>query len=517
LKRAAGLLLWIAAQLAAADLVSHERAGNRVVLRVSDGEADIEWLSESTFRFRRVWSGSLSAASARAEVTFTLQDEPAAVLMTTEHLRLRVLKRGLLLEASNQHGTPLLADAAETRRHAGEIVVERRAPEGIRYYGLGPRTEETLDARGLLIRPGTPFLISSAGYGEYHRAPGTYSFDLAKERSDRYKVTARGASRLDFSFYYGPNPKDVFEEHLSVQGAIPSVSPSRLRAVTRQSLPSGAWMPPASLPLANYVRSIVHASMSAALLPVFDVGAFEGPLAERAAQIGAIAPLVMNGRRDGRLIPFLLTYTEEAKDRGFPVIRAMPVQYPRDTEAGCCADQFMLGDELLIAPILTAESKRSVYLPMGFWTHWRSGEEHKGRQTITVNAAADELPMFVKNGAILPLLQPDSAIDLHYFPKLAAEFFIYEYDIGDYTQVHAAPAARDMRLEIETKKARAYRWFVHHIAKPSRLVSGEREYVEVKAREQLREGAWHWDAQSRRLAVHVKAAPDAAHVVNISF
>jgi len=50
------------------------------------------------------------------------------------------------------------------------------------------------------------------------------------------------------------------------------------------------------------------------------------------------------------------------------------------------------------------------------------------------------LPIFARNGSIVPL-NSALGIDLHYFPSLGAEFFLLETGIGDYSQVHAAPAA----------------------------------------------------------------------------
>ena len=87
-----------------------------------------------------------------------------------------------------------------------------------------------------------------------------------------------------------------------------------------------------------------------------------------------------------------------------------------------------------------------------------------GRRTITVTTAA--LPVFARNGTIVPL-DPPAGMALHYFPKLGAEFFLLEED--GWTQVHAAPAADVMRLEIESKKAREYQWVVHHVERPVKV------------------------------------------------
>lgn len=503
---------------AAADLLSHDRIGDRISLQLSEGSADLTWITDASFRFRRTWTGQLGGvAGPPGDAHVTVRDEPAALLVSTNKLQVRLLKHNLLLAITDTRGTPLLIDEAPAERATGEVILRRSASEKTRYYGLGARSDESLDARGLVVEPSRAFLISSAGYGENHVAPGSYTFDLAKTRSGSYTTTIRGSDRVDFYFYYGPTPKDIFEEHLRVTGPMPLVAPSRIRSVTPTSLPTGAWIPPRTQVLSAYVRSIIHASMSGVLLPVFDVGLFEGPLADRAGQIGAVAPLVMNGRRDERFVPFLLTYTEEARERGFPIIHPLPMQYPADPEAHRHADEFLLGDEILIAPILTSSPQRNVYLPMGTWTNLRTNQRHKGRQSITIDAAPDELPMFLRNGSILPLLQSSGLMDLHYFPQLGAEFFIFEGDISDYSQVHAAPAADDVRLEIESKKAREYRWIVHHSARPRRISSGPEIYKQVNSPRQVRAGAWHWDSSTQNLMVQASVSQDIAHIINVSF
>jgi hypothetical protein len=52
------------------------------------------------------------------------------------------------------------------------------------------------------------FLVSSAGYGEFHAGGGTYRFDFTA--GDKYRVQG---PEIDYYFYFGPTPKEIFEEH----------------------------------------------------------------------------------------------------------------------------------------------------------------------------------------------------------------------------------------------------------------------------------------------------------------
>src|SRR5262249_37444251 len=190
-------------------------------------------------------------------------------------------------------------------------------------------------------------------------------------------------------------------------------------------------------------------------------------------------------RRD--LLAYFTTYAEEARERGLPIIHALPMQFPKDPEAAKVNDEFMLGDELLIAPIHQAGNSRSVYLPMGIWTQLSGNQVYQGKGTITIDAAPGELPAFSRNGAIVPL--GSDPMRLHYFPLLGGEFFLFESDLGEYSQVHAGPAGDFMRLEIESKKERAYEWIVHHLNRPRRIAAGGEEVAGGQAGGRLRSGA----------------------------
>ena len=347
---------------------------------------------------------------------------------------------------------------------------------GAEFYGLGPSTDPVLGLRGKAVRAEVPLLISTAEYGEYHPGFGTYRFDFTA--ADRYRITAPG---IDYYFYYGPTPKEIFEEHKAVRAAAEAWPVSSERF--------GSWST-----LRDSLLRMVHGAMSAVLEPEFDLTPYANAppeLAQRARQLGSLVPKVTAGAAGlsdfrKQLESFFDVYALEIRDHGHPTWHPLPLQFPDDAEGALHADEFMLGDEMLVAPIYEPGGKRSVYLPRGIWTNLETNEVVQGKRTVAVESKA--LPVFARNGSIVPL---DSAvgIDLHYFPKLGAEFFLLESDIGDYSQVHAAPAADIMRLEIETKKERDYEWVVHHVEKPAEVGFGERQYAQAASR--WRDGRRH--------------------------
>src|SRR5207247_1811582 len=193
-------------------------------------------------------------------------------------------------------------------------------------------------------------------------------------------------------------------------GPMGSISPSKFQLLQPADLPPQATVLNGRS-LSETIHSFINGSLSGVLLPALSLDPFQNtPLKQRAIQFGSIAPIVLGSRPDSMkdtirpdLTAYFATYAEEARERGLPMIHALPMQFPKDPEAAKVNDEFMLGDELLIAPIHEALNSRSVYLPMGMWTRLSNNQVFQGKQTIGIDAAAGELPVFSRNGALLPL------------------------------------------------------------------------------------------------------------------
>ncbi len=70
-------------------------------------------------------------------------------------------------------------------------------------------------------------------------------------------------------------------------------------------------------------------------------------------------------------------------------------------------DQFMVGDNILVAPIFTGETERKVVLPKGKWFDFYTGKTAGEGEVITVSPGLDKIPVFVRDGGIIPMFQPD--------------------------------------------------------------------------------------------------------------
>jgi len=468
-----------------------QRKHNATLIQSPTGFVEVEWLSASTFRFQRCSSATCpSRPGVKDAIDFTVRDTGPAIEFRTEYLTAQFRKPAGTMFVQTNRGKVLLDELPLNGPPLAGIGFDRASPPGERLYGLGPRTSLQLDLRGSRVKASRPLLIASTGYGQYFSSPAVYEFDLAQAAPDRVQVRAVLTTRLEYFFYYGPTPKEILEEHVMVTGAISPISPALVSFLRPGTLPKYAvTVPP--LPLAETVAWLNHASFSGVAAPAVDLGTFPDPL-------GAYLPLVFGPARAPRerFMPYLYTYLQEARDRGLPVFRPLAMQYANDGEAARHPDTFMIGDEILIG------SGPKTYLPMGIWTHLRDGAVYKGRQIIDTPQGPGPGPaLFCHNGTILPVENADRSLSLHYFPRLGAEFFLSEPGHDLPTQVHAAPAADLLRLQIESRVDREYEWIVHHVS-PIVRIEPTRPFT--------------YDTASRTLRLRTRAAAGSDVIIHVS-
>jgi len=103
-----------------------------------------------------------------------------------------------------------------------------------------------------------------------------------------------------------------------------------------------------------------------------------------------------------RLIPYIYTYAHAAAETGLPVIRALPIEYQDDPNCYYYDLEYLLGRELLIAPVFSDEEKRELHLPEGEWIDYWNKISLRGKQLITYKAPLDIIPMFIRMDSIIP-------------------------------------------------------------------------------------------------------------------
>src|SRR5262249_25185731 len=117
-----------------------------------------------------------------------------------------------------------------------------------------------------------------------------------------------------------------------------------------------------------------------------------------------------------RLFPYLYTLAQEAHQTGAPTVRPLFMEYP-ERALLAIEDEHLLGPALLAAPVVQRGARsRSVTLPAGQWLDWNAGTVVSG--TVSADAPLDVLPLYLREGYLIPLLDPtidtldDGATDL---------------------------------------------------------------------------------------------------------
>lgn len=189
------------------------------------------------------------------------------------------------------------------------------------------------------------------------------------------------------------------------------------------------------------LRMCLNISMSGVAFVGVDIGGFwgstNGELLVRSGQLGALLPFCRNHSAAGnddqepwsfgepyesayrkaiatryQLLPYLYTLFHHSTQDGSPVIRPLYYHYPHDEQAFDTETEFLVGENLLSAPIgVQGTTSRSVYLPAGQWFDYWTGQEYPGGGETEIEAPLDRWPLFVKGNTILPTIPATQYVD----------------------------------------------------------------------------------------------------------
>ncbi len=104
-----------------------------------------------------------------------------------------------------------------------------------------------------------------------------------------------------------------------------------------------------------------------------------------------------------QLLPYIYTTFWQCTNDGTPMLKPLVFLDQEDPETPFRQDEFGFGDHLLVCPIAQPGAKgRKVYLPKGNWFHYFTDTQFEGKQEIWIDAPLEEMPLFVKAGAVIP-------------------------------------------------------------------------------------------------------------------
>jgi len=111
------------------------------------------------------------------------------------------------------------------------------------------------------------------------------------------------------------------------------------------------------------------------------------------------------------LFPYRYAAAQEAAKTGMPIMRALVLTYQDDEQARAAKDEYLFGPDMLVAPVVNEGTQRPVYLPAGTWIDYWTGAQTVGGKTVVVDAPVDTIPLYIRQGTVLPRL-PDDVMTL---------------------------------------------------------------------------------------------------------
>jgi len=120
-----------------------------------------------------------------------------------------------------------------------------------------------------------------------------------------------------------------------------------------------------------------------------------------------------------RLLPYLYAAFLQAAETGAPVQRPLVFDFQYDPVVRSLDDQFLLGSDLLVAPVLAqGTTSRQVYLPAGTWHDWHTGEVHEGPRWVVAPTPMERIPLYARGGAVVPMWPTAPASTADHVPEV---------------------------------------------------------------------------------------------------
>lgn len=154
-----------------------------------------------------------------------------------------------------------------------------------------------------------------------------------------------------------------------------------------------------------------------------------------------------------KLLPYLYSAFYVYEQKGIPPFRAMVLENGYNAQeilAGGglddaknpyaeqkrleVTDQYMMGPSILVAPVFTGQKERDIVLPKGNWFDFYTGEYAGNGETIAIQAKLEQIPLFVKDGGIIPMLasvdknESDQSLEVRHYGSMENTFLLYNDD-----------------------------------------------------------------------------------------
>ncbi len=334
--------------------------------------------------------------------------------------------------------------------------IERVMDDGVEAWWLD-LTEPEGDAENTVYFGGSRAevhnIFSNAVSETYHNimkkhSPGKRSFVLTR-------TGTAGIERNPTALWTG----DIYSEYGTLKAHIPEALNTQLCGIAMWTCDTGGFLSPTNNESCPY--NLYHNDRTE-----------HAELYERWVQFSCFTPILRTHHAGGesvpyryneitfdgishyiklryRLIPYVYSLYYENHLNGTPIMRPLFWHYPDDKRAYEIEDEYLFGENMLVAPVLEAQKNfRKVYFPEGKWYDFDYGYVYEGGKEYEVYASQSRIPVFVKAGGIIPMSEDVlntreidfKRLEASVYPNGNSECIIYaddgftdNYLKGDYT------------------------------------------------------------------------------------
>ncbi len=157
-----------------------------------------------------------------------------------------------------------------------------------------------------------------------------------------------------------------------------------------------------------------------------------------------------------QLIPYIYTLFARYQSEGIPPFYSMNLISGFDDQGKEIKSQYMMGKDMIVAPMFAGERTREVILPEGDWYDFYNGKRLGNNEIIKVSPGLNKIPLFVKGGALIPMgpallnttqLQEDIPLEVRHYGKESGSFFLYDDDGQTFDYERGESTWRELRVK----------------------------------------------------------------------
>ena len=191
-----------------------------------------------------------------------------------------------------------------------------------------------------------------------------------------------------------------------------------------------------------------------------------------------------------KLMPYLFDSAHVSSLTGLPMMRAMILEFECDPAVDTLERQYMLGDSLLVAPVMDEEGEVSFYLPEGKWTHLLTNRVVEGGKWYKEKYDYFGLPLYVRPNSLIAIGAVNERPDYDYADNV--ELHLFELEDGKTTtakvrntkaelELHVEATRQDNKISFNVLKHSGKEWNIvlRNIMKISAVENGEIEETDL--------------------------------------